>query len=124
MQVIDIISSYFSDVLTSFLKNPVTESVQLSTTRWREKQEITKGGVLSLSAVAYHGTIEWYRNGVPVDHSFLTGNITKVGDEIVRDEQRLTIENVLGNRTAIYQVLAIGFEGQQWRKTEVTTYGG
>ena len=93
---------------------------------WQPRQEITTDRVLELEAIAYHGDIQWYLNGQPINGSSqngrnITRKVTKIGHEIVRDEQTLTVKGE--SRSGIYQVLATGFNGQKSKHVEVTSYG-
>jgi hypothetical protein len=99
---------------------------------WPDRQEIVKGDVLILQAIANYGKIEWYWNGQPIDRHFQNGSspdvrnitrkVTKIGHEIVRDEQTLKVEGMALYNSGIYQVLATGFNRQVSEHTEITSY--
>ena len=97
----------------------LTDKVSLN--EWPDRQEITRNRVLSLPAVADHGQIQWYWNGQPLtERSNITRTLTRIGDEIVKDEQTLRLTGE--SRSGIYQVLATGFNEQASKHTEVTAY--
>ena len=92
-----------------FINLPFTESVQLQA-NWPDKQEKTKGDVLSLEAIANHAEIEWYFNAQLMNETFLTNN----GSE---QTLRMTMYN-----SGIYQVLASGFKEQKSKHIEITAH--
>ena len=101
------------------------------TANWPAKQELVKGGVLTLNATVQHGTLQWYWNAEPIDNGgvpsglTISRKITRVGNDIVKEEQTLRLENMTRKNSGIYQVLATGFAEKFMpfsQHTEVKSY--
>lgn len=88
---------------------------------------VPRGGELVLSITAHNGEIEWYKNGRPIDRGqsipSITRVVTRIGGEIVKDEQTLRLKNVTTNDRGIYQVLGRGFQTEDSAYAKVMIYG-